>query len=83
MEVKLVVLESAVRWLVSGQLLDFVKRMVEAINNEDITGEEKKAWVMTEVKSMFSNTASLFITLAIEVALILLRSEIEDGKDGN
>ena len=77
MEIKLIVLEKVVKWITGGALLDFVKRSVALVNNDDISGEEKRALVIKNAKEMFTGVGTLLISLAIEVAVILLRAEIE------
>jgi len=79
MEIKLVVIESAIKWLVGGNLLEFVKKAVASINDESIPNEEKRAWVIKEAKAFFATTGTLFISIALEVAVLLLRAELEDG----
>ena len=78
MDVKLIVVESAIKWLVGGDLLEFVKDAVAKVNDASLSGQEKRDAVLAEAKEMFSDFASVFISLAIEVAVILLRAELED-----
>ncbi|MCK5538506.1 MAG: hypothetical protein KAI79_16890 [Bacteroidales bacterium] len=77
MDVKLIVVESAIKWLVGGDLLEFVKDAVAKVNDASLSGAEKREAVFAESKEMFADFASVFISLAIEVAVILLRAELE------
>ena len=76
MEFKLLILKKTVEWLVGGDLFGFIQKEVEIINDEDLTGEEKRKRVHEEAKRFFGDTATFFINLAIEVAVILLKDKI-------
>lgn len=77
MDVKLVVVESAIKWLVGGELLEFIKDAVAQINDDEMPGAEKRKYVLNEAKKIFVSASSVFIGLAIEIAVILLRDELE------
>ena len=80
MSIKIMVLERAVKWLVGGDLFKFIVEAVETVNNEEIDGEAKRALVLQKAKVMFSGILTMFMNLAIEVAVISLRARIEDGR---
>ena len=79
MDFKVIVLERVVKWLVGGELFAFVTEAVATINDDSITGEQKRAAVLASAKDMFSGALTMFINLAIEVAVIVLKAKIEDG----
>ena len=79
MDVKILVLERAVKWLVTGELFDFVTETVKAVNNSKISNEAKRAYVQKKAKEMFTGALTMFINLAIEVAVIALKERIADG----
>ena len=82
MNIKLTILEKITQWLVGGSLFEFVQETVNIVNNEDLTGSEKRDKVFREAKELFSDVATIFVNLAIEVAVLLLKEKI--GKlDGN
>ena len=83
MSIKLTVLDKVVNWLVGGTLFQAVKDSVTAINNKELTGEEKRAVVFAEIKELFADAATVFVNLAIEVAVILLKEKMEAETNGN
>ena len=81
MDVKLIVVESAIKWLVGGDLLEFVKNAVAKINDAALSGAEKRDAVLAEAKQFFADFSTVFISLAIEVAVILLRAQIAEDNE--
>ena len=81
MEFKLIILQKAVEWLVGGDLFDFVQKEVGIVNDENLSGEEKRKEVQEGAKKFFGSTATFFVNLAIEVAVILLKSKIGELED--
>lgn len=79
MNIKIVVLERAVKWLIGGDLFAFVQDTVEAVNNSTISNDAKRAYVQKKTKEFFAEALSVFINLAIEVAVIIIKERIEDG----
>ncbi len=80
MDIKIVVLERAVKWLVGGELMEFVKAAVAMMDNKDMTGEEKRERVIFEAKAFIANSTTTFISIAIEVAVLILKSSIASEK---
>ena len=76
MDLKIYVIERAIKWLVGGELFSFITGAVEDINNKDISGEDKKAAVFNGAKELFSNFASVLINIAIEVAVLSLQNRL-------
>ena len=76
MEFKLLVLEKAVEWLVGGDLFKFIQKEVGIMNDTDLSGEEKRKAVQEEAKRFFGDTATFFVNLAIEVAVVLLKAKL-------
>ena len=81
MDFKLYVLEKTVKWLVGGDLLAFIQKEVEAVNNENLTGEEKRRLVIKEAKKFFTGAGTFLINLAIEVAVLILKAQIGEYDD--
>ena len=79
MDIKIIVLERAVKWLVGGELFDFVVETVAAVNNSKISNDAKRAYVQNKAKALFGSALSVFINLAIEVAVIVLKERIANG----
>jgi len=75
-EIKIVFLKRAVQWIVGGDLMIFIQDTVEAVNDSTLTGEEKRMYVFNKAKFMFSGAVSVFINLAIEVAVIAMKQRI-------
>ena len=76
MDIKLIVVERAVKWLVGGDLFTFVQEAVQEVNNYNLSGSEKREAVQIMAKELFSNFGVIFINLAIEVAVLLLTAEL-------
>lgn len=76
MDWKLIIVDRAVKWLVGGDLLTFIKDAVLKINDESISGDEKRQAVQDGAKRLFSDVGVIFINLAIEIAVILLRAQL-------
>lgn len=79
MTIKIKALTAVVKWLVGGELLKAVLELVEAVNNTNQSGEAKRAYVQKKIKKLFAGSASFFINLAIEVAVISLNERIKNG----
>lgn len=82
MTFKLMLLERVVKWLVGGELFQFITDAVTTMNDTSMTGEEKRAQVLKEVREFFSGTLTVLVNLAIEVAVLLLKDKI-GAIDGN
>ena len=82
MDLKVFLLERVIKWLIGGAAFDYIKTSVELINNEDMTGEEKRAKVVEDAKKLFGNLATFLINLAIEVAVTSLKAKLGE-LDGN
>ncbi len=80
MDFKLVILERAVKWLVSGELFDAIQDIVVTIQDSQLSSEEKRAYALKRGKELFADAATVFINLAIEVAVILMKAELSKVK---
>ena len=76
MDIKLFAIDKAVKWLVGGELFDFIKNAVATYADEDIPGEEKRAAVQAAAKEFFADALTLFVNIAIEAAVILLNESL-------
>ena len=81
MDIKLIVIERAIKWLIGGELLGFIKQLVLGINDLDMSGEEKRLYVIEETKKFFTSAGTIFISIGIEIAVLLLRSKLENQDD--
>ena len=82
MNFKLMMLENIVKWLTSADLMNNVKQMVFNASNKNMTGAEKRQYVFDEAMRFFGEFSVVFINLAIEVAVLVLKQkygEIERG----
>jgi len=77
MDFKLAILDRVTKWLVGGELFNFVKQVVDIANTKDYTSEEKREYVQSEVLKFFSTTGMVIVNLAIEVAVMILKSKME------
>ena len=76
MDIKLIVIERAIKWLIGGELLEFIKKLVLGVNEREMTGEEKRLWVIKETKMFFITAGSVFISIGIEIAVLMLREQL-------
>jgi hypothetical protein len=66
-------LEKATTWVVGGELYNSVKASVaKYVENKEMSGEDKRALVINEAKSIFSDVAAVLINIAIEVAYLVI-----------
>ena len=79
MNIKLIVLERVVKWLVGGDLFTFIVETVEAINDSTISNNEKRAYVLKKAKEMFGDVVTVLVNLAIEVAVLALKAKISNA----
>jgi hypothetical protein len=75
--IKVTILERVVKWLVGGDLFQFISDTVVAVNDSSISGEEKRAYVLKKAKEFFGDVVTVLANLAIEVAVIALRAKLE------
>ena len=78
LDVKLMLVNGAIKWLIGSDLLDFLKAQVAIVNSEEITGEEKRAKVFKEAKHFFASSFSMFINLGIEIAVAMLKNKLDN-----
>ena len=78
MNIKLIVVEKAIKWLVGGDLLKFIKEAVAEINDANVSGEDKRLAVQMMAKEFFSNSGVIFVNIAIEIAVLLLKAQLTE-----
>lgn len=83
MDFKLFFLNNIIKWLIGGEAFDYIKRSVELINNDEMTGEEKRAKVLADTKKLFGNLGTFLINLAIEAAVTILKAKLGELENGN
>ena len=76
---KLKSLEAIVKWVASGEVFDEITSNVRMLVNQNISGDEKFAIVYGKASSMFGDVLSIVIKIAIEVAVLVMKSEIENA----
>ena len=74
---KEIILRKIIEWFVGGSLLNFVQELVLQVNDTSKTSAEKRAWVQARAIQMFSGVSMILVNLAIEVAVLLLKSQLE------
>ena len=79
-EIKLVFLKRAVQWIVGGDLMLFIEDTVNAIKDADLSNDAKRKYVLRRAGDMFAGAATVFINLAIEVAVLAMKQRIANGK---
>lgn len=82
MDIKLIVLDRLVKWLVGGELFTFIKEAVELMANTNLSGSEKREKVQAMAVEAFSGAVTVLVNLAIEVAVLLLKAKVGE-LDGN
>lgn len=63
------------KWLVGGELFSSAKEIVGLLNNEDLTGTEKKEKAINSLKSVFSKLGTFMLNIAIELAVVWAKSK--------
>ena len=76
MSFKLLFLERAVRWLVGGDLLTFIIEAVQEVSDANTSGEDKRLAVQMMATEFFSKTSAVFINIAIELAVLMLKESL-------
>ena len=72
-------LTGAVKALVGSNIFDQIRNTVEQINNEELSGDEKRALAISALKEMGLTIANILLNLAIEVAVLLLKEQVKEG----
>ena len=80
MSMKTMMLETVAKLVVGGDLFEFVSETVLAVSRSSISGAEKRAYVQNKTKAMFTKALTIFINLAIEVAVTVLVEKLENKK---
>lgn len=82
MDFKLFFLNNIIKWLIGGDVFNFIREAVEAVNDSSLTGEQKRAKVLADAKAMFGSVATFLVNLAIEAAVTSLKAKLGE-LDGN
>jgi hypothetical protein len=78
MDFKTSFLEKATSWIVGGDLYSQVKTLVGFYFTENnMSGDEKRAEVISRTKKMFIGSAGFLINLALEVAFTVLTTKVQ------
>ena len=72
---KTYMINKAVGWLVGGSFFTQIKGIVATLAGEDKTGDQKRASAIKQAKTLAGDTASFLINLAIEAAVVILKSK--------
>ena len=73
-------LKGAVKLLIGSDYWHEVKNTVTELGNAELTGEEKRALVITTLKDGGWTLGSILLNLAIEVAVLVLSDKL--AKEG-
>ena len=76
MDIKLVVIESAIKWLVGGEPFKVITMMVADLMDEDMTNDEKRQRVKDVVMPMVSGIGKFLLSTAIAFAVDKLKEEV-------
>ena len=80
MNFKVKMLEAAVEWLVGGDAFALVQEVVATVNDEDLTGAEKREKVQEIVMNRLGTISKVLLNISIEVAVFLLREQLTQEK---
>jgi hypothetical protein len=78
----LYLLETAVKMLTDGTLMELAKKLVANMMNEDIPNEEKHANVLKELKQFGFEFGTTVLDIVIKVALLVVRAKLDEAKGG-
>lgn len=77
MDIKNFALERVITWILGGDLFKFIQELVIGVNDDEISGTEKKDYVFAKAKEFFSDVSTVLINIGIEVAVLLLRAKLD------
>lgn len=83
MDFKLFFLNNIIKWLIGGDVFNFIKAQVALVNDGTMTGEEKRAKVLADTKALFGGIATFLVNLAIEAAVTSLKAKLGELENGN
>ena len=69
-------LEWVIKKLTSKEFVEMTKKLVSLVNDKDMSGAEKREWVVSELKKFFGEFSTFAINLAIEVSVAVLKSKM-------
>jgi len=69
-------LEWILKKLTNGDLVKVTKQLVSNINDKNMTGAEKRAWVEKELKALFGEFSTFILNLAIEISVAVVKAQI-------
>ena len=78
--IKYSLLEKALEWITGEDSYQMIKKTVDAFMDSDLSGEEKLEKVKGLVYPILQSMSKVLINVAIEVAVAVLKSQIEDTK---
>jgi hypothetical protein len=84
-EMKSIILSSlimCVKWLVANANWELIKSTVQDLNNEDLSGTEKKELVMRALDSVVKSLGVNLVNLAIEVAVLSIKQTTKEVPPG-
>ena len=76
---KLKSLEAIVKWVATGEVFDEITTNVRMLANSELSGKEKYAIVYGKVSSTFGDVIGIVLKIAIEVAVLVMKAEIENA----
>ena len=77
--IKISILEKVLAWFTGGSAYETIKTVVDKFMDKDMTGEEKKEAVKAIIMPLLGALSGVLINLAIEVAVLSLRSAAANG----
>ena len=79
MDIKIVVVEQAIKWLVGGEPFKIITRMVADLMNKDMTNDEKRDAVKRVVMPLVSGIGQFLLSTAIAFAVDKLKEEVANA----
>lgn len=83
MEIKIIVLERVLKWLVGGDAFRLITSMVGKLMDEDKTNDEKRAEVKNVVMPYLTVIGQFILSTAIAFAVDKAKIEIEKSSNGS
>ena len=75
MDFKAIAIDKFTKYLIGGELFDFIKETVSELFDVELSGEEKRNIAFAAAKEMFSKVGSTAVNIGIEMAVMYFNSK--------
>ena len=69
MSIKMIIMRKITQWLVGSDVFGKIEKVVLSLVDSNMTGEQKKASAISQLKDLGGDVSRTLINLAIEVAV--------------